>query len=333
MIRGMRAVLGPDPADPRSSRPLLGDLPDPVPGPGEVLLDVAAAGINHAELLQVQGHYPPPPGESAVPGLECSGRVTALGEGVRGWEKGELAMALLGGGGHATRVAVPAGQMMRVPANLSLIEAGAIPEAALTAWTNLVAEGALAAGETVLVTGATGGMGSFAVQLARELGARVIAAGRSRERLERLGDFGIADLALEGDGLGSQVRQLTGGRGVDLVFDLTSGQGFNFHLDALAPHGRLVLVGLLNDRAALVDLSLILRKRLRIVGSTLRYRPRPEKAALVAAFSAFALPRLADGRLRPVVDRTVSFAEVAEAYAALATGGAVGKIVLTMERP
>jgi putative PIG3 family NAD(P)H quinone oxidoreductase len=327
----MRAVVGPDPSDPQSSRPLLATLPDPVPGPGEVLLSIAAAGLNHAELHQVQGHYPPAPGESAVPGLECSGRVAALGEGVGGWKVGDLAMALLGGGGHATRVAVPVGQMMQIPDSLSLVAAGALPEAALTAWTNLVVEGGLEAGETVLVTGATGGMGSFTVQLARELGARVIAAGRSRERLERLRDLGITDFAVEGEGFGTKVSELTGGRGVDLVLDLTSGQGLNSHLDALAPRGRLVLLGLLNDRAAPVDLSLILRKRLQIVGSTLRYRPRAEKAELVAAFAAFALPRLADRRLRPVVDRTVPLEHAAEAYAALAAGGAVGKIVLTME--
>lgn len=327
----MRAVVGPDPSDPQSSRPLLATVPDPVPGPGEVLLDVAAAGLNHAELHQVQGHYPPAPGESPVPGLECSGRVAALGEGVTGWKVGDLAMALLGGGGHATRAAVPVGQMMPMPDSLSLVAAGALPEAALTAWTNLVAEGNLAAGETVLVTGATGGMGSFTVQLARELGARVIAAGRSRERLERLRDFGIADFVVEGEGFGTAVGELTGGHGVDLVLDLTSGQGLNSHLEALAPRGRLVLLGLLNDRAAPVDLALILRQRLRITGSTLRYRPRPEKAALVAAFAAFALPRLADRRLRPVVDRTVPLEHAAEAYAALTAGGAVGKIVLTME--
>jgi putative PIG3 family NAD(P)H quinone oxidoreductase len=307
----------------------VGDLPDPVPGPGEVLVAVEAAGLNHADLLQMQGQYPPPPGESDVPGLECAGIVLEAEKGSP-WQPGTRVMALTGGGAQATRATIPAGQLMLVPDNLSLIEGAAIPEAGLTAWTNLVAEGGLEAGETVLVAGATGGMGSFAAQLARELGARVLAAGRSRERLEMLRDLGIEEVCLEGANLASQVRYATGGRGVDLALDFTGGPGLDGHLAALANRGRLILLGLVSGRKAEVDLSAILSRRLRVIGSVLRARPREEKARLVADFAAFALPRLRDGRLRPVVDRTFPLEQAAEAYKALERRGVFGKVILTM---
>src|SRR5947199_7810307 len=209
----MRAIL--PVTDPHSPTPRIGDLPDPAPGQGEVLVAVEAAGINHADLHQLRGAYPPPPGGSDVPGLECAG-VVLEGEMGTPWQPGVRVMALLGGGGHATRVAIPTGQLMPLPDDLSFVEGGAIPEAALTAWVNLVVEGRLQAGEAVLVTGATGGMGSFAVQLARELGARVLAAGRDWKRLEMLRGFGVDEVCLEGVNLAAQVREATHGRGVDL---------------------------------------------------------------------------------------------------------------------
>jgi putative PIG3 family NAD(P)H quinone oxidoreductase len=322
----VRAIL---PTDPQTPTPRVGDLPDPVPGPGEVLVAVEAAGINHADVMQLRGQYPPPPGESDVPGLECAG-VVLEGEPGTPWQPGVRVMALLGGGGHATRVAIPTGQLMPLPDNLSFVEGGALPEAALTAWTNLVVEGGLQAGETVLVTGATGGMGSFAVQLARELGGRVLAAGRNRERLELLRELGIKEVCLEGANLVGQIREATGGRGVDLVLELTGGADTASHLAALAPRGRLVMVGLVGGRKAEVDFGLVLRNRLHVIGSVLRARPREEKARLVAGFASFALPRLRDGRLRPVVDRVIPLERAAEAYQALERGGAFGKIVMSM---
>ena len=324
----MHAVL--PASEDKNPVPRLGELPDPVPGPDEVLVAVEAAGVNHADLLQLQGHYPPPAGESDVPGLECAGEVLTPGERVTGFRPGDRVMALLGGGGHATLAAIPAGQLMTVPANLSLTEAGALPEAGLTAWTNLVVEGELTAGETVLVTGATGGMGTMFVQLARELGATVIASGRDPGRLARLRDLGAAATVEAGDALPARVRDLTGGKGVDLVIDLVGGKGFEGHLAALRNRGRLVLVGLTAGRKVDLDLSGVLGRRLRIVGSVLRARPREEKAQLVAAFGAFALPRLADGRLRPVVDHVVPLSDAARAYAALRQGGLFGKVVLAM---
>ncbi len=323
----MRAVQAPE--NPRIPVPRVGDLPDPVPGPGEVLVAVEAAGVNHADLHQIRGQYPPPPGESEVPGLECAGRV--VGREMPGlWQPGARVMALVGGGGQATLAAIPTGQLMPLPDNLSFIEGGAIPEAGLTAWTNLVAEGELQAGETVLVTGATGGMGSFAVQLARELGARVLAAGRDPGRLEQLRALGVEEICVAGSDLAQQVREATGGRGVDLVFDLVGGPSLNAHLGALRDAGRLVLIGLLGGRKVDVDLGAVLSRRLRITGSVLRPRPRAEKARLVEAFAAFALPRLRDGRLKPVVEKVIPFERAAEAYKALEGGGTFGKIVLEM---
>jgi putative PIG3 family NAD(P)H quinone oxidoreductase len=308
----------------------LEEMPDPVPGPGEVLLRVHATALNHADLSQVRGGYPPPPGESTIPGLEAAGIVEAVGESVDGWHIGDRAMALLAGGGHVERVAAPIGQLLPIPEPLSFVDAAAIPEVGVTAWTNLVHEGGLQRGEVVLITAAASGVGSFAVQLARELGARVIVAGRSLERLQLLLTLG-AEVALPlGEELPARVRELTSGAGADLVLDLVGGEAVVQHLDSLRERGRLVLVGLLGGGKATVPLHVLMRRRLRLIGSVLRARSRAEKAALVAAFGDFALPRLADGRLRPTVDRVLPFAAIAEAYATLERGGVLGKIVLTV---
>lgn len=306
----------------------VGEVPAPTPGAGEVRLRVAAAGLNRADLLQMRGQYPPPLGASSVPGLECSGLVQELGPGVQGFRVGDRVMALLAGGGQAEQVVVPAGQLMPVPANLTLEDAAAIPEAALTAWTNLVVEGGLESGETVLVTGATSGIGTFAVQMIRELGGRAIAAARSLDRLESLRELGADQVvALDAD-YPRGVRELTGGRGVDLVLDLVAGEWLPPTLDCMAERGRLVLVGLTAGRKAEIDLSVILRKRMRIVGSVLRARPQQEKAELVRGFAEWGLPRLADGRLRPVVDRVFPLAEAALAYAYLEHERPLGKVLL-----
>ncbi len=222
---------------------------------------------------------------------------------------------------------MPAGQLMAVPESFSWVEAAALPEAALTAWTNLVAEGGLAAGETVLIAGASGGVGSYAVQLAHELGATVVALGRDPERLEPLRQLGADHLARDDDELPWAVRRLTG-RGADLVFDAVSGDRLASHLAALDDRGRLVLVGLMAGARTEVDLARVLRRQLRLIGSVLRARPRAEKAALVAAFAGFAAGRLAAGRLRPLVDRTFPFGKMADAYAAMEGGGMLGKIVV-----
>ena len=314
-------------AEPPGFRPRLIESPEPRPAAGEVVVEVRATALNRADLLQVRGHYPPPPGEPDPPGLECAGEILEIGPEVAGWAAGDRVMALLGGGGHAERVAVPAGQLMAVPESLSWAEAAAVPEAALTAWTNLVAEGGLEAGESVLVTGASGGVGSFTVQLAHELGATVVAAARDLERLEPLRDLGADHLVVDDDQLPRRVREATG-RGADLIFDTVSGDRLPSHLAALEKRGRLVLIGLMAGPRAEVDLARVLRRQLRLIGSVLRSRPRAEKARLVAGFTEFAAERLADGRLEPLVAGRFAFERIADAYAAMEAGGLLGKVVV-----
>ncbi|MEO7793191.1 MAG: zinc-binding dehydrogenase [Thermoanaerobaculia bacterium] len=322
----MKAVL---PFSPESPGVIaVGEVAAPALGPGEVRIRTAAAGLNRADLLQMRGHYPPPPGSSSVPGLEVSGVIAELGEGVQGHRVGDRVMALLAGGGQAAEVVVPAGQLMAVPGNLTLAEAAAIPEAALTSWTNLVVEGGLLAGESVLVTGATSGIGTFAVQMIRDLGGRVVAAARSRERLERLREFGVDRLVTLDSDYPRRVRDLTDGKGVDLVLDLVAGEWLAPTLECMRLRGRLILVGITAGRQAQIDLGVVLRQRLRIVGSVLRARPAGEKAELVRGFASWGLPRIADGRLRPVVDRTFPLAGAAAAYARLEHERPLGKVLL-----
>ncbi len=319
----MRAVL---PADPtRGHEPLLGECAEPVAVDGEALVEIRASALNRADLLQLRGLYPPPPGESEIPGLECSGVILETAGRVGSWRPGDRVMALLAGGGHAERVAVPGGQLMPIPEGMTFEQAAAIPEAGLTAWTNLVAEAGLVAGERVLITGASGGVGSFAVQLARELGATVIGAARD---VERVRDTGVVHAVADDESLPERIRELTGGAGVEVVMDLSGGGHLNRHLEAMTGRGRLILVGLMAGGSAEIDLAAVLRRRLSIRGSVLRARSREEKAALTAAFAEFASGRLADGRLVPRIHAVYPFARIRQAYAALAAGGVTGKVVI-----
>lgn len=314
----------------REQKPVLVEVDRPVPARDEVLVAVRAAALNRADLLQLRGLYPPPPGESRIPGLECAGEIVELGPGVKDWCIGQRVMALLAGGGQAEKVIVPIGQLMPIPENLDFVEAAALPEAGLTAWTNLVAEGRLRAGETVLIVAAASGIGTFAVQVARELGARVLVAGRDLERLEILRPLGADACFRLDESLPEMLRATTHGRGVDLILDMAGGPAFGSRLKALASSGRCVLVGLLAGNASEIDLADMLRRRLAVVGSVLRARSRAEKATLVREFRDFAEPRLTDGRWRPFIDRVLPFAAVAAAYAQLEQGGVLGKIVLTI---
>ncbi|MEM8962341.1 MAG: NAD(P)H-quinone oxidoreductase [Acidobacteriota bacterium] len=327
----MRAVL---PYATSSPSPRLGELPDPTLAADEVLIDVRATALNRADLLQMRGLYQPPQGESEIPGLECAGVVTALGaQAQSSWQEGDRVMALLGGGGHAERVAVPATQLMPIPDGWSFEDAAAIPEALLTAWTNLVAEGGLSPTPTdtprhVLITAATSGVGIVAVQLAKALGARVLVAGRSRNRLERLMPYG-ADITVPlDDDLPTVVREVTDNRGVELVMDMAGGMWTAQALEALAPQGRLVLVGLMAGLRAEIDLSAILRRRLKLLGSVLRTRSRAEKTKLVTDVRHHALPLLESGKIQPVIDQSYEFEQIPDAYHDMAEGGHWGKLVV-----
>jgi putative PIG3 family NAD(P)H quinone oxidoreductase len=315
------------PGDPDVLR--LTDLPDPEPGPREVLLEVAAAGVNRADLLQRQGQYPPPAGAPDWPGLECSGVVLAVGAGSR-WRVGERVAALLDGGGYAERVVVPDGQVLSVPDQVDLIAAAALPEAVCTAWSNLVTVARLAAGELVLVHGGSGGVGTVAIQLAKAVGARVAATAGGPERVARCVELG-ADVGIDhrSEDFVSAVKDASDGRGADVVLDVLGAGYLARNLAVLAVEGRLVVIGLQRGRRAEIDLGTLLAKRASVHGTTLRSRPPEQKARIVADVAARAWPLLDDGRLRPVVHATLPLAHAAEAHRLLESGAVFGKVLLT----
>ncbi|MDA2806491.1 NAD(P)H-quinone oxidoreductase [Nocardiopsis suaedae] len=311
------------------------EVPDPVPGPGEVLVDVAATAVNRADVNQRQGSYPPPPGASVYPGLECSGHIAALGPGTEGagWSVGDPVCALLAGGGYAERVAVPVGQLLPVPAGLGLVEAAALPEAAATVWSNVFMVGGLAAGQTLLVHGGASGIGTFAIQLARARGARVLVTAGGPEKAERCRKLG-ADAVIDyrSEDFPSRVKEETGGAGADVVLDIMGASYLDPNLRSLNVGGRLVVIGLMGGRKAELDLGRMLVKRQSVHATTLRSRPVEEKAGIVAGVAEHVWPLVERGEVRPVVDRTLPLAQAAEAHRAMESGAHVGKIVLTAGR-
>ncbi len=308
-------------------------LPDPAPGPDEVLIDVAAAGVNRADLLQREGRYPPPPGAPETPGLECSGVVAAVGPGVTAWRPGDRVAALLDGGGYAERAVAPAARLLPVPHNLDLADAAALPEALCTAWSNLVTVGRLTSGETVLVHGGSGGIGTVAIQLARSLGARVATTAGGPERVARCLALG-ADIGIDhrAEDVVVRLREVTDGHGADVILDVLGAGALAGNLRSLAPGGRLVVIGLQQGRRAELDLGLLLARRASVHGTTLRSRPPAEKAAIVADVAAHAWPLLEqtdDGaRLRPVVHARLPLARAADAHEMLASGVVFGTLLL-----
>ena len=306
------------------------EVPDPVAGPGEVVVDVAASSVNRADVMQRQGNYPPPPGASEIIGLDCAGRVAALGEGVTGWRVGDEVCALLAGGGYAQKVAVPAAQLLPVPEGVDVVTAGGLPEVACTVWSNIVAAGRLAAGETFLVQGGTSGIGTHAIQVAKALGARV-AATCSPQRAERCRELG-ADIVIDyHDDVPAELKKATDGHGADVVLDNMGAKGLAANLDALAMDGRLLIIGFQGGRKGEVDLNTLIGKRASITAMGLRGRPvdGPHgKAAIVAGVREQVWPMIADGRVRPVVHATVPMDRTAEAHRQLEAGGVVGKILL-----
>jgi NADPH2:quinone reductase len=305
--------------------------PDPAPGPGEVLVEVAAAGVNRADLLQRQGNYPPPPGASDIPGLECSGVITELGSDVTGWQVGDRVAALLVGGGYAEKVVVPAAQLLAVPEHLDLVDAAGLPEAVCTAWSNLFMVGGLRRGEFVLVQGGSGGVGSVAIQLAAALGARVLTTAGGPERAARCVTLG-AEVGIDhrAEDVAARLAEATSGHGADVILDLLGAGGLTANVRALATGGRLVVIGLQQGRRAELDLGQLLMRRASIHGTTLRSRPAAEKAAIVAEVAEHAWPLLgpADVRLRPVIHARIPLAEAGRAHALLDSGEVFGKLLL-----
>jgi putative PIG3 family NAD(P)H quinone oxidoreductase len=307
------------------------ETPDPELGEGEVLVDVVATAVNRADLLQRQGHYPPPPGAPDILGLECSGTVAGLGAGVDGFEVGQEVCALLAGGGYATRVAVPAGQVMAKPDGVELVAAAALPEVAATVWSNVMMVAGLRSGDSLLVHGGAGGIGTFAIQLGRALGARVFATAGSPEKVALCTELG-ADVAIDyrEQDFGEVVREATDGAGVDVILDNMGASYLGRNVAALATEGRLVVIGLQGGTKAEIDLNALMRKRAAVVGTTLRARPVGEKSTICAAVAEHVWPLVADGNIRPVIGRTFPLAEAGEAHRLMESGENTGKILLVV---
>jgi len=323
----MKAIVFTEPGGPEVLT--WSEVPDPVPGDGEVLVEVAAAAVNRADLLQRQGHYNPPPGSSEILGLECSGRISALGPGVSGWDAGDEVCALLTGGGYAEKVAVPAGQLLPVPEGVDLAEAAGLPETVCTVWSNVFMAAGLQPGETLLVHGGASGIGTTAIQLAKALGATVLVTVGSKEKAERCVELG-ADAAIDykNEDFVERVQELTESHGADVILDIMGASYLARNVDALAVEGRLVNIGLQGGSKGELDLGKLMRKRAAVLATTLRARPAAEKAAIVAAVREHVWPLVASGGFKVVVDRRVPLPEAAEAHRAVAASDHVGKVLL-----
>jgi NADPH:quinone reductase len=307
------------------------ERPRPTPGSGEVLVAVAAAGVNRPDVMQRQGRYPPPPGSSDIPGLDIAGWIEAIGAGVDGWRIGDRVCALVAGGGYAEYCVAPAPQCLPVPRGLTLVSAAAIPETFFTVWTNVFDRARLQPGEWLLVHGGSSGIGTTAIQLARALGSRVLATAGSAEKCaacERLG----AERAInyhETDFVAA-VRDLTGGCGADVILDMVGGDYFRRNIEALAADGRLVQIAMLGGRTGQIDLVRLLQRRLTITGSTLRPRPVAEKGAIAQALRRHVWPLIESGAVAPVVHATLPLRDAAAAHRLMESGSHIGKIVLVV---
>jgi putative PIG3 family NAD(P)H quinone oxidoreductase len=326
----MHAVVITEPGGPEVL--LWTEVPDPRPGPGEVLIDIAASAVNRADVMQRQGHYPPPAGAPPYPGLECSGVIAEVGEGVTGWQPGQRVCALLTGGGYAEQVAVPAGQLLPAPETVTLAEAAALPETVCTVYSNVFQGARLAKGETLLVHGGGSGIGTTAVQLAKHAGAIVAVTAGSQEKLDACRRLG-ADILINyrEDDFAEALLEATGGHGADVILDIIGAGYLAKNLAALAPDGRIANIGLQQGRRAELDLSVLMAKRGTIMSTTLRARPAEQKAAIVAAVAGSVWPLVDAGVLRPVVDRELPMPRAADAHRIVDASGHTGKIVLRTE--
>ncbi|WP_138760115.1 NAD(P)H-quinone oxidoreductase [Modestobacter altitudinis] len=326
----MRAVTISEPGGPEVLG--WGEVPDPVCGPGEVLVDVVAAAVNRADLLQRQGHYPPPPGASEVLGLECSGVISEVGEGVPGWSVGDEVCALLAGGGYAERVAVPAGQLLPRPAGVELATAAALPEVVCTVWSNVFMLAGLRAGEVFLVHGGGSGIGTMAVQLAARAGARVATTAGSAAKLAFCRELG-AEITVNyrEEDFVQVVRDATDGHGADVVLDIMGAAYLARNVDVLATGGRLVGIGMQGGTRAELDLGKLMRKRASVAATTLRSRPATGpggKSEIVAAVRHDVWPDVERGVVRPVVDRRLPMSRAADAHALVEASDHIGKVLL-----
>ena len=305
----------------------LTERPDPTPGPGEIRIRVAAAGVNRPDLVQRQGLYPPPPGASDVLGLEVAGTVDALGTGVERWAVGDRVCALLGGGGYAEMAVVDARHALPIPDGMDFLQAAALPETVFTVFANVFEAGGLKAGETLLIHGATSGIGVTAIQMAKAAGARVIATSRGADKAQAARDLG-ADLSLDAttDDLAAAIAAFGG---ADVVLDMVGTDYAALNQAALNPGGRWVVIATLTGALAQIDLMRLMLRRIVLTGSTLRARPADEKARLARAVEQTAWPWIAAGRVRPPVEAVFPLAQAAQAHQRLEAGGHVGKIVLT----
>ncbi|MET7697259.1 NAD(P)H-quinone oxidoreductase [Streptomyces sp. NPDC005485] len=323
----MYAITIPEPGGPEAL--VWDEVPDPVPGEGEVLVEVVASAVNRADLLQRQGFYNPPPGASPYPGLECSGRITELGANVTGWSVGDEVCALLAGGGYAEKVAVPAGQLLPVPEGLDLRQAAALPEVTCTVWSNVFMVSHLHPGETLLVHGGSSGIGTMAIQLAKAVGAKVAVTAGTKEKLDFCSELG-ADILInyrEQDFV-EEIERVTDGAGADVILDNMGAKYLDRNVRALAVNGRLAIIGMQGGIKGELNIATLLGKRAAISATSLRARPLGEKTAIVAAVREHVWPLIAAGRVRPVVDRELPMSDAAAAHRVLEESGNIGKVLL-----
>lgn len=323
----MRAVLAREPGDPDVLE--IRELEDPAPEPGEVVIDVAAAGVNRPDLMQRKGLYPPPPGASDIFGLECAGVISAVGPDVERWRVGDEVCALLISGGYADKVAVPQGQVLPLPPGWSMVEAASLPEVICTVWSNVFMVAALQPDETLLVHGGAGGIGTAAIQLAKALGSRVVTTVGSTEKAEAVTRLG-ADLAINyhDRDFVADLREFDAD-GADVILDNIGAKYLGRNLESLALQGRLVVIGFQGGAKGELDLSLLARRRGAVISTLLRPRPPEQKAAIIASVEASVWPLIAAGSVRPMVHKAVDLTEAAQAHRIVEESSHIGKVVLT----
>ncbi|RTM01944.1 NAD(P)H-quinone oxidoreductase [Ancylobacter aquaticus] len=323
----MTAIGLPTPGGPEALVPE--QRPVPVPGAGEILVKVAAAGVNRPDVMQRKGLYPPPPGAPDIPGLEISGEVVALGAGVTRWQLGDKVCALVSGGGYAQYCLADEGSALPVPAGLSMVEAAALPETFFTVWTNVFDLAGLKAGERFLVHGGTSGIGTTAIQLAKAFGATVFTTAGSPEKCEVCRQLG-ADVAIDykTEDFVAVVKEKAGGKGVNVILDMVGGSYIARNYEAAAPQARLVQIAFMEGSKVQIDFMRLMLKRLSHMGSTLRSRPKAEKAAIAASLVEKVWPLIAAGTVKPVLDQTFPLEKASEAHARMETSAHIGKIML-----